>query len=142
MLMPDVNVLVYAHRSEAHRHEASAAWITNLATSEEIFALSEIVMWGFVRIVTNRKIFDPPSTRAEAFAFLDQLRNRPTCRVMRPGKRHWGLFTRLCHQAGATGKLTADACHAALAVECGCEWVTYDSDFSRFQPLLRCQLLK
>ncbi|MDE0679606.1 MAG: PIN domain-containing protein [Gammaproteobacteria bacterium] len=34
--------------------------------------------------------------------------------------------------ARATGKLVADAQHAAIAVEHGCTLVSTDSDFSRF----------
>ena len=84
MIMPDVNILVYAHRAGSDRHQESADWITALAEGCEPFALSELVMSGFVRIVTNKKIFSPPSTIQESFAFIEQLRGRPTCRIIRP----------------------------------------------------------
>jgi len=45
-----------------------------------------------------------------------------------------GETVRLCRAASATGKLVADAQHAALAMSEGCTWVTRDGDFARFEP--------
>jgi toxin-antitoxin system PIN domain toxin len=141
MQMPDVNVLVYAHREECPSHARYAAWLTALATGPEPFALSELVLHGFLRIVTNNRIFDPPSTPREAFQFLDALLSRPTCTVIGLGPSHWFLFRQLCESADARGKLVADAAHAAVAIESGCEWVTADTDFARFAPNLRWRRL-
>ncbi|MEO5922691.1 MAG: type II toxin-antitoxin system VapC family toxin [Bryobacteraceae bacterium] len=137
MQMPDVNVLVYAHREETPQHKKYAAWVSQLATGPEPFALSEPVMQGFVRIVTNAKIFSPASTPKQAFQFLSALMDRPTCSVLRPGPQHWGIFKQLCEASDLRTKLVADAAHAALAIETGCEWVTADTDFARFAPTLR-----
>ena len=141
MQMPDVNILVYAHREEAPSHQRYADWLRALATGPEPFALSELVLHGFVRVVTNLRIFDPPSTIQQAFRFLDALLARPTCSVLRPGPGHWSIFRGLCHEPGVRSKLVADAVHAALAIESGCEWVTADTDFARFAPTLRWQHL-
>lgn len=135
--MPDVNVLVYAHREESRGHQRYAEWLTALATGPEPFALSEPVLHGFVRVVTNPRIFAPASTVEQAFAFIDALRARPHCVTIRPGAGHWGIFRELCETRDLRGKLVADAAHAALAIESGCEWVTADTDFARFAPVLR-----
>jgi len=137
MRMPDVNVLVYAHREESRDHKRYAAWVTELATGPEPFALSEMVMQGFIRVVTNSRIFGPASTARQAFRFLDALVARPTCCVIRPGANHWRIFRQLCEEGQLRGKLVADAAHAALAIESGCEWTTADTDFARFAPTLR-----
>jgi len=135
--MPDVNVLVYAHRAESIQHERYANWLTALCTSSEPFALSELVLQGFVRVATNPKIFDPPSTSADAFRFIDALLGQSGCVSIRPGPRHWAIFRRLCEDPRVRGNLVADAAHAALAIESGCVWVTADTDFARFAPALR-----
>ena len=135
MLMPDVNVLVYAHREDTDHHQRNADWIRAVATGEAPFALSELVISGFVRVVTNRRIFREPSTLAIAFEFVDQLLGRPVCRRVRPGPRHLPIFTDLCRATGAAGGLVADAYHAALAIEHGCTWVTNDTDFALFEGL-------
>jgi toxin-antitoxin system PIN domain toxin len=137
MRMPDVNILVYAHREEAREHRRYAEWLMECATGAEPFALSEPVLHGFVRVVTNPRIFDPPSTCEQAFRFLNALLARPACILIRPGPRHWPIFHQLCTSSRISGKLVADAVHAAVAIESGCEWVTADTDFSRFAPPLR-----
>ena len=141
MLMPDVNVLVYAHREESPAHKRYAQWVTAMATGQEPFALSEPVLHGFIRVVTNPRIFTPPSTAKQAFQFLDALLSRSTCALVRPGPAHWSIFRRLCRDGDLRGKLVADAAHAALAIETGCQWVTADTDFARFTPALRWQHL-
>lgn len=137
MLLPDVNVLIYAHRRDSSPdHPRYAAWLIDLATSPEPFALSVLALAGLVRIVTNPRIFRRPSTLAEVFAFLEELTSRPTARLVAPGPAHLAIFRELCEAAGASGKLAADAQHAAVALEHGCTLVTTDADFDRF-PRLR-----
>ena len=139
MLLPDVNVLIYAHVEDSTPdHAAYSAWITRLATGPEPFALSVLVLSGFVRIVTKSRVFDPPATLDQSFAFVSSLLERPTARIVGPGPDHLDIFESLCRESGATGKLVADAQHAAVAVEHGCTMVSTDSDFSRF-PRLRWQ---
>jgi toxin-antitoxin system PIN domain toxin len=137
MQMPDVNILVYAHREETPNHARYAAWLTQLAQGPAPFALSELVLHGFVRIVMNRRVFDPPSTQAQAFRFLDALLDRPGCCLIRPGSDHWVIFRGLCAEGNLTGNIVTDAAHAAVAIESACEWVTADTDFARFGPQLR-----
>jgi uncharacterized protein len=136
MLLPDVNILVYAHREDSTiEHPAFASWITLLATGHEPFALSVLTLGGLVRIVTNPRIFRRPSTLDEVFAFTGELVGRSTARVVAPGPRHLEIFEDLCRRSGAAGKLAADAQHAAVAIEHGCTLVTTDSDFDRFPGL-------
>jgi len=137
MLMPDVNVLVYAHREETRLHKRYADWLIALAQGPEPFAISELVLHRFLRVATNPRIFDPPSTAAQALRFIDALLERPACCLIRPGPQHWDIFRRLCEDRGLQGKIVADAVHAAVAIENGCEWVTADTDFARFAPPLR-----
>lgn len=141
MYMPDVNVLVYAHRPDASPGKQYAEWVVKTATSAEPFALSETVLQGFVRVVTNPRAFTPPSTLDEAFQFIDELLARPNCRLLRPGPKHWMIFREICEGLNIRGKLVADAAHAALAIESGCTWVSADTDFARFAPALRWQHL-
>jgi uncharacterized protein len=135
MLLPDVNVLIYAHRLESPEHDRYADWLTRLADGPEPFGLSELGASGFVRIVTNPRIWDEPTTTSDALDFIDRLRARPNARPLTPGPNSWAIFRSLCGDAKARGKLVADAYHAALAIEHGCELVTADGDFARFAGL-------
>lgn len=132
MKAPDVNVLVYAHRADDATHPFYRAWLDQLVTSTEPFAISPLVAVGFVRIVTNRRIYATPTPSAIAIAAIDQLVARRNCVVLQLGSDHWRHVATLCARVGATGKLVADAQHAAVAIEHGCTWVTRDSDFEKF----------
>ena len=135
MRVADVNVLIYAHREESPEHDAYAAWISDLVSGDEPFGCSELASSGFVRIVTNPRVFTRPTPLATALRFIDEIQARPTCVRLRPGLDHWSIFVRLCEAVSAKGKLVADAYHAALAIEHGCELVSTDGDFARFPGL-------
>jgi hypothetical protein len=135
VFLPDVNVLIYAHRAESPEHPRYADWLRRLAGGPEPFALSELGASGFVRIVTNPRIWDEPTTIEDALEFIARLRRRSNARLLTHGPASWQLFERLCLATRARGKLVADAYHAALAIEHGCELVTADGDFSRFAGL-------
>jgi uncharacterized protein len=133
MQLPDVNVLIYAHREDAPEHDRYAAWLRGLTAAQEPFAVSEAVLAGVMRIVTNPKIFDPPSPMEAAISFCQRLLDWPRAVMVVPSRRHWDIFTDLC--ANIHGPLVADAYLAALAIEHGCELITTDSHFARFAGL-------
>ena len=135
MQLPDVNILVYAHREDSPHHKQALQWLENLINSDTAFAMSELVLSGFLRIVTHPKIFNPPSRLEDALTFVEQIKNQPNCVIVSPQDRHWSIFIELCKQAKTKGNLIPDAYHAALAIETGSEWITTDQDFSRFNKL-------
>ena len=136
MKLCDVNVLIYAHREDASlEHAAYADWLSRLATGRSAFGISEAVLSGFVRIVTNRRAFKEPTPLGAALQFCQNLLDCPQACVLRPGERNWMILRSLCQANQLTGKLVADAWHAALAIEYDCEWISTDTDFSLFKGL-------
>lgn len=135
MKLFDVNVLVYAHRRDAPDHAAYRTWLEDVINGTPAYAVSDLVLSGFLRIVTHPRVFNPPSDMVDALAFADEVRNQPNAVVLAPGPRHWSIFTHLCRVAGVKGNLVPDAFLAALAIESGSEWITTDRDFSRFPDL-------
>lgn len=135
MILPDVNVLVYAHRRDADRHEEYRAWLEGAAAGPTPYGLSDLVLSGFLRVVTHPRVFVDPTPRDDALAFVRAIRDRPNRVSITPGERHWQIFTELCGAARARGNLVPDAWLAALAIESGCEWITTDGDFGRFPGL-------
>jgi len=128
-------VLVYAFHEGTPDHKRYREWLEAAVISDEPLGLSELVLSEFVRVATHPRIFSPPAPVADALAFVAALRAQPNAVIVMPGERHWGIFDRLCRDAGARGNLVADAYLAALAIESGCEWITTDRDFSRFPSL-------
>jgi uncharacterized protein len=135
MVLPDVNVVVYAHREDAPDHERYRAWVEELVNGSEPFGLADLVLSDFIRVVTHPRVFAPPSPLQLALEFTEQLRSAPNCVRVVPGERHWEIFVRLCREAGAKGNLVPDAYLAALAIESGSEWITTDRGFARYPGL-------
>lgn len=135
MILPDVNVLVYAYREEAVRHADYREWLESTINADSAFGLSDLVLSGFLRVVTHPRILVPPSPPVNAVHFVELLRERPNRVAVNPGPDHWRVFRRLCDESGAKGNLVPDAYFAALAIERGCEWITTDRDFARFRGL-------
>ena len=135
MVLPDVNILVSAYRDDAPEYVSCRSWLEAVLGADEAFAISDLVLSGFVRIVTHPRIFARPSPFDHALEFADVIRGQPHCVPVSPGRRHWNLFTGLCREAEATGNLVPDAYFAALAIERGCVWITLDRDFARFPGL-------
>jgi uncharacterized protein len=133
--LADVNVLVYAFRTDVERHRESFDWLANVVSSGEPFAVTRLALSAAVRITTNRKIFKVPSTLDDAFGFCDDLLANETCRLIEPGASHWSIFRKLCIATNTTGPTTTDAWYAALAIEHDCELITCDGDFARFPGL-------
>ena len=135
MIQIDVNILVEAFREDAPRFPVVRLWLERALDSGELVGVSDLVLSGFLRVVTHPRVFDPPTPLDDALEYVEILRRHPSCVVVSPGKRHWSIFVRLCRQAEARGNLIPDAFLAALAIETGSEWITTDRDFSRFAGL-------
>ena len=135
MLLIDVNVLVYAFRQESPGDDRYAIWLENVLNGDEAYGVADLVLSGFLRIVTHPRIFGAPTSIERALAFTEQVRGRPHCVNVAPGPRHWEIFTNLCRKVGARGNLVPDAYLAALAIESGSEWITTDRGFARFPGL-------
>lgn len=135
MILPDVNVLIYAFRSDTDRHDEYKAWLESVVNDSAAYGIAPQVLSAVVRVCTHRRIFARPSRSKDVFAFCGLLLEQPNATVIMPGERHWEIFGRLCAESKATGNLVQDAWFAALAVEAGCEWITTDRDYSRFPGL-------
>ena len=135
MILPDVNVLIYALRRDLPLHRICRPWLVALVSGGARFGLSLLVLSAVVRITTNTRVFRKPSTIAEAFGFCEDLLGQPHCQIVEPGERHWDIFKQLCTETETRGPSITDAWFAALAIESGCEWVTFDRDYARFPGL-------
>lgn len=136
MVLPDVNVLIYAFRSDTDHHTHCRSWLEAVIASDEPFAITPLVLSAVARIATNPRIFVEPSGLNETFAFCDALLDQPHCERVEPGGQHWSIFRKLCLETGTRGPKVSDAWLAALAIEHRCTFVTFDRDFARFPGLL------
>jgi toxin-antitoxin system PIN domain toxin len=132
----DVNVLVHALRDDAERHEEYRSWLDDVRRGPEPVGLADVVVSGFVRVVTHPKVFRTPTQLSVAFEFVDSLRTSPAFVPIAPGTRHWSIFTDLCRATEARGNDVPDTFLAAIAIENGATWCSADRGFARY-PTLR-----
>ena len=135
MILPDVNVLIYAFRQDAPEHAICNPWLTAVVEGDGAFGISPLALAAVVRITTHPRTFGVPSTSDEALRFCDYLLGQPHCQIVEPGERHWDIFRRLCVETSTRGPRVTDAWFAALAIEWSCEWITLDRDYARFPGL-------
>jgi hypothetical protein len=135
VILVDVNVLVYGFREDASGHARYLNWWEQQIASPHAFGIADLVLSGFLRIVTHPRVFDPPSPLEDALRFVERLKRLRNYVEIRPGPRHWDIFVDLCRRANSRGNLAPDAYLAALAIESGSEWITTDRDFGRFPDL-------
>jgi toxin-antitoxin system PIN domain toxin len=135
VIIPDVNLLIYAHRGEMTQHERASRWLNETLLRPEPVGVSDIVTAGFFRIVTAKGFYPEPTPPALALEECAALRSHQNAHIIHPTNRTWGLFERLCRESGIAGRHVADAYLAALAIENGAELASADTGFARFPGL-------
>ena len=134
-ILLDTNLMVFAFRPELPEHERTRRWMGEALAGSEELALTSLAATGFLRIVTNRRIFGDPAGTRESLGFLRELRRSPTVRSIEPAKRHRHLFEGLCTSLDLQGDDIPDAHLAALAIEHDAGLATHDRGFDRFPGL-------
>lgn len=135
MILPDANLLLYAYHPRAEQHEASRAWLEAALSGHELIGFPWLVLWAFVRISTNVRVFEQPLSASEAREAVSSWLARPNVEMLEPGERHWQILGRLLEEGQVAGPLVSDAALAAIAIEHGATLHTTDRDFSRFPEL-------
>ena len=136
MIIPDINLLVYAYNADAPHHNAAKRWWENLLNDRSgLVGLPWAVSIGFIRIMTSPKILITPLYPQEAIHFVQSWILRSHVEVVVPGDRHLTIFMDLTKEIGTAGTLTTDVHIAALAIEYQAIVQSNDSDFSRFSGL-------
>ena len=133
----DTNVLVYAHRADLPEHADYRRLLERLANGDEPLGLPDLVLSGFVRLMTNRRIFTEATSSDEAWEAVDVLLEAPAAMRLRAGERHWAVFRQLATDIDARGNDIPDAYLAAYALENNATWLSADRGFARFTPRLR-----
>lgn len=136
MIIPDVNLLIYAYNSDAPHHERAKGWWEGLLSDPRaVVGLPWAVTLGFVRLMTHPAVLLTPLRPEEALAPIAAWLALPQVEVLDPGPRHLEIVGRLLEAAGVAGNLTTDAHLAALAIEHQAELHSNDRDFGRFAGL-------
>ena len=135
MILPDINLLLYAHNARATNHKRAFDWWNQCLQGQEGVALAWVVVLGFVRITTHPKVFERPMAVQAAVGRVEEWLSLPHIHLVHPPQNHFQTWSALLKQIGTAGNLTTDAHLAALAIERGLILQTTDADFARFAGL-------
>lgn len=135
MIIPDINILIYAVNKTSRFHLKAKKWLENVLSGNESVGFAWIVLLGFIRITTSAKVMPRPIQPEQAVRIIDGWLAVPIARVINPADQHWKIFKEILEPLGTAGNLTSDAHLATLSIEHrGCLYSS-DNDFGRFKNL-------
>lgn len=135
MILVDANLLVYAKVAALPQHEMARAWLEDRLNAPGRVALPWASLLGFLRLVTNPRVFRPALTIADAWTHVAEWLALPNVWLPAPGDAHAEILARLLTATNAAAELVPDAHVAALALEHGLTVCSADVDFARFPGL-------
>lgn len=136
MIAVDTNILVYAHRSDSPFHATAAEQVRRLAEGRAAWALPWPCLHEFFSIATHPRIYQPPSTTAQALAQIDAWLTSPSVVLLSEAGTYWPTLRQALEDGKVTGPMVHDGRIAALCVSNGVrELWSADRDFSRFPAL-------
>ena len=135
MIIPDINLLLYAYDAGSPFHAKAAAWWQACLNGTEPVGLLPVVVFGFVRIGTNVRAFQNPMIPSEAAGHVRSWLEQPPVELLDPGSGHVEGVLKLLEGLGTAGSLVTDAQIAAAALDQDAVLHTTDTDFIRFGTL-------
>lgn len=135
MIIPDINLLLYAYDTRSPFHGPAASWWSACMSGTETIGLPHVVVFGFLRIATSARVFEHPMTPNEATEHIRSWLSQPGVALLTPGPRHVDDVLGSLSALGTAGNMVTDAQIATLAIENRAVLHTADADFLRFPRL-------
>jgi toxin-antitoxin system PIN domain toxin len=135
VIIPDLNLLLYAEIAAFPLHAAARKWLEDALSGREQVGFAPVCVFGFIRMATNRRVFTDPLSIDAAVRRVEAWLARPQASLLVAGSRHLEIAFGLLRELGAGGNLTTDVQIAAHAIEYGAEVHSNDHDFARFDGL-------
>jgi toxin-antitoxin system PIN domain toxin len=135
MIVPDLNLLLYAHNRSVPQHAAARAWWSKLMNGGQDIGLPEPVLFGFLRITTQRGILAAPLPLQQALGIVRGWLDWPRLRVLYGTAGSLRRALELTETLGVAGRLTTDIQIAALTMEYRGSLHSADTDFARMPGL-------
>lgn len=134
MILPDVNILLYAYDVNSPFHSKSLTWLETILSEDEVF-FSWHTITGFLRIITHPSALKNPTTIEKAVSIVNKWLEPDNTHLVFLEKKNWPLFSKMLIDGQASGNLVMDAHLAAMAASCGAKLASTDRDFTRFPDI-------
>lgn len=135
MIIPDTNLLIYAHDASAPQHSAARHWWESTLAGEAFVGLPWVVVLAFTRIMTHPQICENPLSIREARTIVEDWMKSPIVRIIQLSDQALPVFFDLLEDAQLGGNLCTDALIALHAREHSATIYSNDRDFERFSGL-------
>lgn len=136
MVIPDVNLLIYAYTAGSPQHSRARAWWEALLNSTEPVGMAWVVILGFIRLMTHSSVLEHPLSVDDACGIVGAWLSQPNVQVLEPGPGHFQILHDQLSHVGIGGKLVNDAHLAALAAEFAAVVHSNDADLERFRGIV------
>ena len=135
MIVPDINLLVWAEIDAFATHGAARRWWERLLNGERPVGIAPAALLGFIRVTTDRGVLADPLPLEDAIERTQAWLNQPPVTILSPGRRHFDIAFRLLRQRGTPEALTTELQLAALALEHDGEVHSTSDTFGRYEGL-------
>jgi len=135
MILPDINLLLYAYNPHVPQHAAAARWWTSAMNGDELIGLPNEVSLGFIRIASHPRLGAAAVPVDRARQVVETWLALPHVRVLAPAADHFFRVMNLVAQTMGSGPLISDAVLASYAIDHRAVLCTNDGDFARFPAL-------
>lgn len=135
MILVDANLLIYAHDVAAPSHERARTWLDERLNGGARVGLPWASILAFLRLVTNRQIFQRALTMEGAWSVVRAWLDNESAWIPLPTERHREVLEGMLLSGGVVANHVPDAHIAALAIEHGLVLCSADRDFTRFPGL-------
>ena len=135
MIIPDANLLIYAHDSTAPYHKKAKSWWEQKLSGEESVGLPWVVILAFTRIMTHPQICQNPISVSEVRMIVEDWLSANNVRIIQLSERVLPAYDDLLEDAQMGGNLSTDALIALHAREYSAVIYSNDRDFDRFRGI-------
>ncbi len=135
MIIPDVNLLLYATITGFPQHERARAWLEDVLNGTALVGLTSPALFGYLRIATSGRVLVSAMPMADAVGRARRWLAQPNVSFVVPGPRHLEIAFELLETVGTGANLTTDIQLAAHAIEQDADLYSNDTDFGRFPGL-------
>jgi toxin-antitoxin system PIN domain toxin len=137
MIIPDANLLIYAHDEASPWHAKARSWWEAVLSGRDPVGIAWVVVLAVTRLLTHPNVCENPLSPAQVRRIVEHWLSFPHVRIIHLSENALGRFFDLLEEAGTGGNLSTDALIALHVLEHSATIASNDRDFDRFSGVKR-----